>query len=536
MKKSKSNLTVLITIALCLLTHSVLFACTIFSGKDSSGQVWTGNNEDWIPNFKNYLNVYPSEYDEAFGYITFSRDSPENGANSNAQGGMNEAGLFFDFNALVASGKTYVITNRASKKSFPKGDHKIFDHILSNFETVQEVIDFFDEYWFDYGFNTAQMHVADKYGNFGIINATGSRLLTEAPFQVSTNFSICDKEDSDSCWRFPIVTEILTNEGTSLNSFTKACKNTAQEGWTTTSYSNIQNLNTGEIILYYALDYEHPYKTSVKELLAKGQRSYLMMDLFKDHSLSQVHNTFRAKGGDAALQKLASLNLEADEEKNVLNNLVLPLVLAENNLDALPLVEAFLAHNPEGYIFRLHQALTYFYNGDVMTAKSIVEQYKKDIPDTSLDTERIINMMNGQYEDDANFKVELDGYTDAKSVMVKGLSGSPQLFFLNRKPNGWFGQFKLPKGIYNYSFIVDGKELLDEQMPVHSIQSIFQTTLTVKHRVCIGFTEERYQKTITVKVPNKTDEVYIAGNQSAMTHWNSVIRLERVSDFERAIS
>ncbi|MEN0051821.1 MAG: hypothetical protein AAF806_32445, partial [Bacteroidota bacterium] len=241
MKKSKSNLTVLITIALCLLTHSVLFACTIFSGKDNSGQVWTGNNEDWIPNFKNYLNVYPSEYDEAFGYITFSRDSPENGANSNAQGGMNEAGLFFDFNALVASGKTYVITNRASKKSFPKGDHKIFDHILSNFETVQEVIDFFDEYWFDYGFNTAQMHIADKYGNFGIINATGSRLLTAAPFQVSTNFSICDNEDSGSCWRFPIVTEILTNEGTNLNSFTKACKNTAQEGWTTTSYSNIQN-------------------------------------------------------------------------------------------------------------------------------------------------------------------------------------------------------------------------------------------------------------------------------------------------------
>lgn len=535
MKRNRIYWSIAITIIVCL-THQQLSACTIISGTDKMGHTWAGNNEDGFFNFKTYLNVYPSECSKKIGYITFSYDSPENGANNNAQGGVNEAGLFFDFNALDMFGKTYIVKDRNKKKNFPKGDGKVFDHIMSNFKTVQEVIDFFDEYWFEYGFNTAQMHLADKYGNLGIINASGSRIVTDESYQVSTNFSICDNEDGSACWRFPIASNILAEEGVGLQSFSKACEKTAQRTWASTIYSNIHNLNTGELTLFYALDYENPYQTNMRELLEKGQKSYLMMDLFRNNALPNIYQTFRKEDGKKALKELNSLNLDENAKKDLLNNLVLPLVLGEASFEAFPLLEEFLIYNPEGYIFRLHQALKYYYDGEIETAKKIIRKYKKDIPDTSLDTERIINMMNGEYDEASNINIKLNGYGNAKSVMVKGFPGSPQLFFLHKKEDTWYGQFKLNQGIYHYSFIVDGKEILDENTPVVSIQSIFQQLPQLKHRVCIDFTEEVYLKTIRVQVPNKTDDVYIAGNQNSMTNWNSIIRLNKVSDFEREIT
>ncbi|MEO1417678.1 MAG: carbohydrate-binding module family 20 domain-containing protein, partial [Bacteroidota bacterium] len=43
--------------------------------------------------------------------------------------------------------------------------------------------------------------------------------------------------------------------------------------------------------------------------------------------------------------------------------------------------------------------------------------------------------------------------------------------------------------------------------------------------------------TIEVNVPNKKDELYIAGNQVGLGNWNpGEVRLEKISDYKRAIT
>lgn len=262
-----------------------LMACTIFSGRAKDGCVWNGNNEDGVMSFAWYLNVFPKTAGSRFGYFTLSSDTPENGENANIQGGMNEAGLTFDFNALD---RHYEVKDLAKKKQYPRGDSEILRHLLADFETVEEVVGFFDEYWFKKGFTGAQMHVADRQGHFGMIGPSGSRILTNAPFQVSTNFRICggSSDEGFSCWRFPIATRKLEQSGATLESFTDICRSTVQNpnarpGEATTIYSNIANLTTGEFWFYFAHDYTAAFKSNIGEILGKGRKSYLIRDLCK---------------------------------------------------------------------------------------------------------------------------------------------------------------------------------------------------------------------------------------------------------------
>jgi len=53
----------------------------------------------------------------------------------------------------------------------------------------------------------------------------------------------------------------------------------------------------------------------------------------------------------------------------------------------------------------------------------------------------------------------------------------------------------------------------------------------------IGSLVAQEKKTIKVIVPNKTDEVYITGNQKALGNWTpDAIKMEKVADYERAIT
>ena len=109
-----------------------LWACTIFSAKDHLGQVWAANNEDGAFTFYNYLNIFPKTEDTRYGYITFCYDSPKNGSGGAVQGGVNEAGLFYDFNFI----KSHPVSNLAQKQGFPAGDEAILTHLLPHFSTV----------------------------------------------------------------------------------------------------------------------------------------------------------------------------------------------------------------------------------------------------------------------------------------------------------------------------------------------------------------------------------------------------------------
>jgi len=529
MNKKKFEIIILLLV-MCL--PKLGQACTIFCGKDKQGQIWAANNEDNAFSFVNYINVFPKTEDTKYGYYTLSYFSEKNGENFNIHGGMNEAGLFYDFNSIPQT----LIKDLNKKTKFPQGSQKILSHILANFETVQQVVNFFDEYWFDVGFNSAQMHVADKFGNFGIIGPSGSKTVKNEKYQLSTNFDICKNEDASSCWRYPIAKRELDRNEIGLQTFRDICEKTSQKGkdGNYTIYSNIQNLSTGEIWFYFISDYEHPFKTSLSELLSRGRKSYLIRNLFASHPVTQLYEDFIENGGQSAFEAYESLNLLAERKKEILSIFVNHFVGNEyNNSEAIPFLEEYLKYNPTGYWLRAERAIYYYQIGDKNKAEDIVKTYKLEVPETSMDVESLLNLFDGRFNKGSNVTITLNGHQDAKHVFVKGL---PVPFdFLVKKDNKWIGKFKLGDGIYNYSFMVDGKKVFDSKTPVREVSSIFEDPFTT-HQLCINMSNQTYLTTIKAIVPNKDDIVYIAGNQSSLTNWNSIFRLEKISDYERKIT
>ena len=510
------------------------FSCTIFSAIGANGQVWVGNNEDNIFSFYNYINVFPSKDGATYGYYTLSYLTPKNGENFNIQGGMNEAGLFFDFNILTEGSQEYIINDIYKKKSFPGGDQAILSHILATFSTVEEVLDFFEVYWFDIGFKGAQMHLADRNGHFAMIDPTGSRLLTDAPYQLSTNFSICAQEDGSSCWRFPIAQTILKEKAPDLLSFTEICKRTAQKGPIATIYSNIQNLTTGDITFFFGLDYDNAYTTSMSMLLEKGRKSYLLRDLFPNHALTKVYNTYQESGGAEAAELLSSLSLAPEIENTLLAAFVQNEIGSSFNMQAIPLLESYLKSDPIGHWMTGATAIAHYNIGEVAEALDAVNAYYNKYPETSMDVKYMRDRFKGMFPEEHNTVIKLKDHKSATHVFVKGLPDGIYNF-MSKTEDGWIFKKELPDGVYNFSFVVDGKELLDPTLTIYEEENPFLQEMVKSHRIAHGSTLETYETTIRVTVPNAMDEVYLTGNQNNLANWASVFRMHRVSEFERAL-
>ena len=251
-----------------------IYACTIVSGVACNGHVWNANNEDGPFGVANFLNVFPKQDNTKYGYFTLSYISPVFGTGGQIQGGMNEAGLTFDFAAIEPMNKSEL----ENKKLFPFGDEAILAHLLANMSSTKEIVNFFETYWFEKGFRSAQMHVADKNGVFAIISPSGTEIIDNGEPLVTTNFDICGKEDNSTCWRYPIAKSLLSQQGVNLSTMMTLCKNTAQKTGGT-MYSNIQNLTTGDIWFFSKHDTGIIVNTNIKDLLSIGERSYTFSDL-----------------------------------------------------------------------------------------------------------------------------------------------------------------------------------------------------------------------------------------------------------------
>ncbi len=262
-------------VIICLLSLvEPAFSCTIVSATASNGHVWNMNNEDGPFGVANFINVFPRLGQTKYGYYTLSYFSPEFGKGGSIQGGANEAGLTFDFNAIEEV-KSF---DMKSKKTFPQGDDVILPHILATMNSVEEVIDFFKTYWFQNGFRGAQMHVADRSGRFAIISASGFKLVEMGQPLISTNFDICGKEDGSSCWRYPIATSKLSTAAVGLMSLIAIALETTQKNGST-MYTNIQNLTTGDIWFFSQHNPDVIVNTNINDMLSRGQKSYTFSDI-----------------------------------------------------------------------------------------------------------------------------------------------------------------------------------------------------------------------------------------------------------------
>ena len=227
MKKNKNSLKSISVLLMIMICHfsTTSYACTIVSGIDCNGQVWNANNEDGPFDVSSFINVFPKSGDTKYGYYTLCYISPMFGNGGKIQGGMNEAGLTFDFAAIEAVNKSEL----EGKKPFPQGDDAILSYILANLSSTKEVIDFFETYWFENGLLSAQMHVADKNGVFATISPSDIEVVEKGQPLVTTNFDTCGKEDSSSCWRYPIAQSLLAESGANLSTMMALTKQTAQK-------------------------------------------------------------------------------------------------------------------------------------------------------------------------------------------------------------------------------------------------------------------------------------------------------------------
>lgn len=286
-----------ILIFIFLFKPDFAYPCTIVSAIAKNGQVWTMNNEDGYVGIANFINVFPATENNKYGYYTLSYFSPEWGKGGRIQGGMNEKGLTFDFNTIDPINFDFTF-----RKSFPKGDNAILPHILGNLSTVDEVVTFFNTYWFQGGFTSAQMHVADKHGNFAIISASGVIRSKNGEPMISTNFDLCGNQDDSSCWRYPIAENILKDKEVSYETMLEISKETTQGE--STLYTNIQNLSTGDIWFKSKHDPDVTIKINIAELIKKGRKSFTFSDL----------NSLKEKRPDYKMQKLPAFrNAELDK-------------------------------------------------------------------------------------------------------------------------------------------------------------------------------------------------------------------------------
>lgn len=448
----------LFLLPLFLIAHNG-FSCTIFSAKDKRGQVWAGNNEDYVFTFKNLINIVPSKKD-CFGYVYLSY----NYSDVSMQGGFNEAGLFFDFNWVPYTKRKEKST---TKEHFPGGDDKMFEYMMEHFTTVQQVMDFYKKYevW---SLESSQLHLADKYGNLGIIVAD-SMWITTNNYLASTNYNLCHADhDGEDCYRMPIAERLLKSSEPSFDLFTQICDSTSQfdDTGSGTIYSNIHNLTTGEVWFYFGQDYTNAYKTTVQELLKLGKTSIYISDLFKDQTLVKGYTAAKNKKYEAAIEIMNSIQDSAMRSKKM-RLLVTSLLNMEADFDCYPIFEYYLKSVIwEAGDFRVNGIVLYSKGEKEKALESIGEGLKK-FPGNE-DLMNLKDQLSGKFASEANYKIVLDGFKDAKSVLLEDFSYYKLGNLMVKEGDSWVCGYALVPDDFFFKFIVDGKEVLSPQFGTSS--------------------------------------------------------------------
>jgi len=264
----------IISIVLVLLLFSVhlVNGCTIVM-VSKGPLILVGNNEDW-KNPKTKMWFIPAENGE-YGRVCFGFDDMF------AQGGMNDQGLFIDANALDSTGWKVA----EDKPSF-RGE--IMDRILATCATIEDAIAFFKQYNVS-SLRRARFPIADKTGASMVVEWAEGQVQfvkKEGTYQIATNFVMTNvKDDNYPCWRYKTAKKMFEEEEkVSIELIQNILSATHQEGRYPTQYSNIFDLRTGVVHIYYFHDYERVYTINLKRELEKGRKSYDLPSLFSELS------------------------------------------------------------------------------------------------------------------------------------------------------------------------------------------------------------------------------------------------------------
>lgn len=186
-----------VIISLVLFVGKSAEACSILYYVDTkTGKIYVANNEDYWYNVKPYIKIFPAEKNNLarlwYGWDNFS------------QGGINEAGLFFD-------GASTPEEKPVSGYSKPKGN--LGDEILAKCKTVNEAVDYLEQH--KIALTNGHLLFGDKTGNAVVVEwVAGKRNLIPISDNklMITNFLISDTAKGNfPCPRYEAMEQAIEN-------------------------------------------------------------------------------------------------------------------------------------------------------------------------------------------------------------------------------------------------------------------------------------------------------------------------------------
>lgn len=276
--------------------------CTIFSGA-SGGEILVGNNEDYFDPFTQlwYVRAEGAELDGRtfaagrygriyFGYTKLSYFM---------QGGMNEAGLFFDYTS-----QTHLEMRKSAGK--PRHMADLMDEWMASCSTVEQVLERMDQiHWAP--MEHASAFLADASGASAIYEGDET-VYRHGPTQVGTNFRRSTTPPEEiSCTRFKLATKMLeSSDAVSVPHFRRVLSAVHQEGDAKTVYSNIYDLKRKLVSVYHFHDFENVVEIDLAAELRSGSRSVVLADLFPEkHAFGEFVRLVRfGQNRDETLEEL----------------------------------------------------------------------------------------------------------------------------------------------------------------------------------------------------------------------------------------
>ncbi len=264
-------------------------SCTIFAASFGTTVLY-GNNEDYnIPT--TYYWVRPSG-DGKYGGLYLGFDDRY------AQGGINEKGLAFDYNALPEAPLT-PHPDRVARRG-------IMRHIHETCATVEEAVAVARQH--NWGTSLRwQVLLADATGDAVVISAgsDGELAFTRKPpgdgYLASTNFNRANPGNAYNrgrCWRYDTAVRMLgrieSEADLTVEYFASILDSVHVESATgNTLYSNVFDLKHGLVHLYYWHQFDEVVTLDVAEELAQGSRTTRLRDLFSEETVKRADDEFR---------------------------------------------------------------------------------------------------------------------------------------------------------------------------------------------------------------------------------------------------
>jgi hypothetical protein len=248
-----------------------VFPCTGFTSMVGD-RVLIGNNEDYNIDYKDtVVRIHPaSEGKYGCLLVGFNRQDF-------AMGGMNDQGLFYDWFS-VPPNDWAALPGKPYYSGFKP------ENMLEQCANVEEAVVFFQTYNLDI-FKENQVFVVDKTGKSAVI-AWGEGGLDvvykEGDYQVVANFYLLHPERGwHPNWRYDTAVDMLENAGEiSLELFRSILDAVHVEGSNCTQYSNIYELQKGEIYIFNFFNFDEFIKLNIAEEWNKGGHIYLLPEYF----------------------------------------------------------------------------------------------------------------------------------------------------------------------------------------------------------------------------------------------------------------